>query len=113
MYDFDHRWKRKHVESSHEQAGATVVPALTAQVDLVLGIKEPPVSKVKELLELEMGKKRNWMVFSHTHKGQVSHRLCTLLEGEEGLRCTDATDVQHAFALDFYGQAQIADIDRL
>ena len=44
---------------------------MTANVDLVLGIKEPPVPRVKELLELQPSKKRTWMVFSHTHKGQV------------------------------------------
>jgi alpha-aminoadipic semialdehyde synthase len=48
------------------------VPALSASVDLVLGIKEPPVQRVHELLDLEPGRNRRWMVFSHTHKGQVS-----------------------------------------
>lgn len=60
------------MSEAHVQAGATIVPSLTGKVDLVLGIKEPPVPRVQELLNLEPEKKRKWMVFSHTHKGQVS-----------------------------------------
>ena len=54
------------------QAGATIVPSLTKNVDIVLGIKEPPVAEVEKLLQAEAGRKPSWMVFSHTHKGQVS-----------------------------------------
>jgi alpha-aminoadipic semialdehyde synthase len=37
---------------------------------VVLGIKEAPVEEVIKLLGKEK-KKRTWMMFSHTHKGQV------------------------------------------
>lgn len=48
------------------------MPSLTPSVDLVLGIKEPPVPAVLALQAADPGKKRKYMVFSHTHKGQVS-----------------------------------------
>ena len=47
-----------------------MVPTLSASVDLVMGIKEPPVESVLSLLNEGRGRKRKWMVFSHTHKGQ-------------------------------------------
>jgi alpha-aminoadipic semialdehyde synthase len=46
------------------------VPELSGATDLVLGIKEAPVNQVQELMSKEQ-KKRTWMMFSHTHKGQV------------------------------------------
>jgi alpha-aminoadipic semialdehyde synthase len=56
------------------EAGASIVPELSERTDLVLGIKEPPVSEVQKLLDKDegSGRKRTWMMFSHTHKGQVS-----------------------------------------
>jgi len=48
------------------------VPKLSPKVDVVLGIKEPQVEVVHELLAEAKGKARTWMMFSHTHKGQVS-----------------------------------------
>lgn len=41
-------------------------------MDLILGVKEPPVDEVLALQQALPGKKRTYMVFSHTHKGQVS-----------------------------------------
>jgi hypothetical protein len=60
------------------QVGANIVPSLQGDVDLVLGIKEPPMAEVLRLVGLE-DRKRIWMVFSHTHKGQVSQTLTCLL----------------------------------
>lgn len=56
------------------KAGASIVPELSERTELVLGIKEPPVSEVQNLLDKDQGsgRKRTWMMFSHTHKGQVS-----------------------------------------
>jgi alpha-aminoadipic semialdehyde synthase len=48
------------------------VPELSGSTDLVLGIKEAPITEVEKLLAKNPGKKRTWMMFSHTHKGQVS-----------------------------------------
>ena len=53
------------------KAGATVVDELSGAADLVIGIKEAPVPEVEKLLNKEK-RKRTWMMFSHTHKGQVS-----------------------------------------
>lgn len=50
------------------------MPKLSNAVDVVLGIKEPRVQDVEELIARD-DKKRTWMMFSHTHKGQVSFRL--------------------------------------
>lgn len=52
------------------------MPSLSKDVDVVLGIKEPRLSDVRNLVEASKneGKKRTWMMFSHTHKGQVSAR---------------------------------------
>lgn len=50
------------------------MPTLSKDVDVVLGIKEPPVDQVQALVNSE-DKKRTWMIFSHTHKGQVSWSL--------------------------------------
>jgi alpha-aminoadipic semialdehyde synthase len=52
------------------------VTELSGRTDLVLGIKEAPVSEVQKLLGKEKGKKRTWMMFSHTHKGQVCACAC-------------------------------------
>jgi len=46
------------------------VDELSGATDLVLGIKEAPVPAVQKLLSKGQ-KKRAWMMFSHTHKGQV------------------------------------------
>jgi alpha-aminoadipic semialdehyde synthase len=48
-----------------------VVDELSGSTDLVIGIKEAPVPEVERLLSKEQ-RKRTWMMFSHTHKGQVS-----------------------------------------
>jgi len=55
-----------------EQVGATIVPELSGATDLVIGIKEAPITEVEKLLSKSPGRKRSWMMFSHTHKGQVS-----------------------------------------
>jgi hypothetical protein len=47
------------------QVGAMVVEQLH-DVDVVMGIKEPSVASVQAL-----GGTKTWMMFSHTHKGQV------------------------------------------
>ncbi|ORX36707.1 Saccharopine dehydrogenase-domain-containing protein [Kockovaella imperatae] len=62
--------RRSFPNKEYEKAGARIVPSLSPKVDLVLGIKEPPVSEVHRLIDAEKGRKRTWMVFSHTHKGQ-------------------------------------------
>lgn len=55
-----------------EQVGATIVPELSGATDLVIGIKEAPITEVEKLLSKSPGRNRDWMMFSHTHKGQVS-----------------------------------------
>jgi alpha-aminoadipic semialdehyde synthase len=50
--------------------GAKIVEELSGSTDLVIGIKEAPVQEVQKLLDKEQ-RKRTWMMFSHTHKGQV------------------------------------------
>jgi alpha-aminoadipic semialdehyde synthase len=52
------------------QAGAKIVDELSGTTDLVIGIKEAPVQEVEKLLNKEQ-RRRTWMMFSHTHKGQV------------------------------------------
>lgn len=47
------------------------MPKLSNAVDVVLGIKEPRVQDVEELIARDPNAKRTWMMFSHTHKGQV------------------------------------------
>lgn len=47
------------------------MPKLSNAVDVVLGIKEPRVQDVDELISRDPSSKRTWMMFSHTHKGQV------------------------------------------
>lgn len=56
-----------------QQAGAKIVDELSGSTDLVIGIKEAPVREVQNLLGKEQ-RKRTWMMFSHTHKGQVCLR---------------------------------------
>ncbi|WVQ72546.1 hypothetical protein IAR50_002103 [Cryptococcus sp. DSM 104548] len=58
-------------DEQYTQAGASVVESLSRDVDVILGIKEPPLSSVQSLLDTKAeGKERTWMMFSHTHKGQ-------------------------------------------
>jgi alpha-aminoadipic semialdehyde synthase len=66
--------RRSFTNMEYENAGALVVPRLSADADVVLGIKEPPVEEVLALNTIG-GKKKTWMVFSHTHKGQVGYSL--------------------------------------
>ena len=63
--------RRCFPNGNYERAGAKIVEDLTQEADIVLGIKEPPVNEVQATNE-RGGKKKTWMVFSHTHKGQVS-----------------------------------------
>ncbi|KAK4684901.1 alpha-aminoadipic semialdehyde synthase, partial [Tremellales sp. Uapishka_1] len=60
--------RRCFKDEAFSKVGAKIVPSLSQNVDVVLGIKEPPLESVEALLE--HGKKRIWMMFSHTHKGQ-------------------------------------------
>nr|XP_019010907.1 alpha-aminoadipic semialdehyde synthase [Kwoniella pini CBS 10737]OCF49688.1 alpha-aminoadipic semialdehyde synthase [Kwoniella pini CBS 10737] len=64
--------RRCFSDSLYTEAGAKVVPSLSKEVDVVLGIKEPPLEDVHRLISQSgaEGKERNWMMFSHTHKGQ-------------------------------------------
>lgn len=93
------------------------MPSLTGKVDFVLGIKEPPVSRVKELLDLDPGRKRRWMVFSHTHKGQVRPAklpLARMLAASTGkMHWLIETEVQHSPSIHVHGRACFADSDRL
>jgi alpha-aminoadipic semialdehyde synthase len=63
--------RRCYGDDDYRHAGARVVPQLTGGEDIVMGIKEPPVEEVRRLRNSEK-RQRTWMVFSHTHKGQVS-----------------------------------------
>nr|XP_018263129.1 alpha-aminoadipic semialdehyde synthase [Kwoniella dejecticola CBS 10117]OBR85287.1 alpha-aminoadipic semialdehyde synthase [Kwoniella dejecticola CBS 10117] len=63
--------RRCFSDTLYTEAGAKVVPALSNEVDVVLGIKEPPLEDVHRLISgSPEGKERKWMMFSHTHKGQ-------------------------------------------
>ncbi|ODO08112.1 hypothetical protein I350_03696 [Cryptococcus amylolentus CBS 6273] len=64
--------RRCFTDEQYAHAGASVVSSLSNNVDVVLGIKEPPLSSVQSLLDASKaeGKERTWMMFSHTHKGQ-------------------------------------------
>ncbi|WVO16236.1 hypothetical protein L204_103907 [Cryptococcus depauperatus] len=64
--------RRCFTDKEYLDAGAKIVPTLTKDVDIVLGIKEPALPSVDTLLEASKleEKKRTWMMFSHTHKGQ-------------------------------------------
>ncbi|KAI9639515.1 Saccharopine dehydrogenase-domain-containing protein [Dioszegia hungarica] len=62
--------RRCFPDIDYRHAGAKLVPSLSKEVDLVLGIKEPPVHRIQALQEARPGKKRTYMIFSHTHKGQ-------------------------------------------
>ncbi|KAL7421814.1 hypothetical protein Q5752_003585 [Cryptotrichosporon argae] len=59
--------RRCFPDSSYTQAGAKVVDELSRDVDVVIGIKEP---RVTDLQRLGADRKRTWLLFSHTHKGQ-------------------------------------------
>ncbi|WVR06970.1 hypothetical protein IAU60_004007 [Kwoniella sp. DSM 27419] len=63
--------RRCFADQLYAEAGARIVPTLSPEVDVVLGIKEPPVSEVTKLMQGGNHKQRKWMVFSHTHKGQA------------------------------------------
>ncbi|WRT66305.1 uncharacterized protein IL334_003260 [Kwoniella shivajii] len=60
--------RRCFSDQLYSEAGAKIVPLLSNEVDVILGIKEPPLAEVHRLTK--DGKKRKWMVFSHIHKGQ-------------------------------------------
>ncbi|WVQ82294.1 hypothetical protein IAT38_004422 [Cryptococcus sp. DSM 104549] len=64
--------RRCFSDEEYQAAGAKVVPSLSNSVDVVLGIKEPVLADVQRLVAASdaEGKKRTWMMFSHTHKGQ-------------------------------------------
>ncbi|WWD17363.1 hypothetical protein CI109_101804 [Kwoniella shandongensis] len=64
--------RRCFTDHQYSAAGAQIVPSLGRDVDVVLGIKEPPLKDVHALLKAgeAEGKRRTWMMFSHTHKGQ-------------------------------------------
>lgn len=66
--------RRCFTDEQYANAGAQVVSRLTGDVDLVIGVKEPPVADVTDLIERNP-KPRSWMLFSHTHKGQVRNTL--------------------------------------
>nr|XP_019046253.1 alpha-aminoadipic semialdehyde synthase [Kwoniella bestiolae CBS 10118]OCF25183.1 alpha-aminoadipic semialdehyde synthase [Kwoniella bestiolae CBS 10118] len=64
--------RRCFSDQLYAQAGAKIVPSLSGDVDVVLGIKEPPLEDVHKLIASgKEGKERKWMMFSHTHKGQT------------------------------------------
>ncbi|WVF71526.1 hypothetical protein IAT40_006334 [Kwoniella sp. CBS 6097] len=65
--------RRCFPDARYAEVGANIVPTLSKDVDIVLGIKEPPLVDVHKLLKDGdvVSKKRKWMMFSHTHKGQV------------------------------------------
>ncbi|BEI93733.1 uncharacterized protein CcaverHIS019_0601920 [Cutaneotrichosporon cavernicola] len=62
--------RRCFPDSAYAAAGAKIVPKLSKDVNLVLGIKEPRVEDVHALIDSDRSVKRTWMMFSHTHKGQ-------------------------------------------
>jgi alpha-aminoadipic semialdehyde synthase len=60
------------LELAYEKVGATIVPSITdSDPDVILGIKEPTIKSINNLISKNPTKERTWMVFSHTHKGQV------------------------------------------
>ncbi|GMK58401.1 hypothetical protein CspeluHIS016_0504330 [Cutaneotrichosporon spelunceum] len=62
--------RRCFPDSAYAAAGAKIVPKLSKDVNLVLGIKEPRVEDVHALINSDPSLRRTWMMFSHTHKGQ-------------------------------------------
>ncbi|KIR40645.1 alpha-aminoadipic semialdehyde synthase [Cryptococcus deuterogattii 99/473] len=64
--------RRCFSDALYSDAGAKIVSSLSKDVDVVLGIKEPRLADIRYLVEASKneGKKRTWMMFSHTHKGQ-------------------------------------------
>ncbi|KAK8864339.1 hypothetical protein IAR55_001586 [Kwoniella newhampshirensis] len=85
--------RRCFSDQEYHEAGARIVPSLNDDVDVVLGIKEPPLSDVHALLKAgeAAGKKRTWMMFSHTHKGQEYNTplLSSFLLPNEGQTLVD------------------------
>ena len=61
-----------------------MVEELSGETDVVLGIKEAPVSDIKKLRAKD-GRPRTWMMFSHTHKGQVSVLLTAIMTAMSAL----------------------------
>ncbi|KAJ3496460.1 hypothetical protein NLJ89_g10482 [Agrocybe chaxingu] len=65
--------RRVFSDYEYKQAGARIVSRLSPDVDLVVGIKEPPL---REVVNLEQGRQeaghepQTFLMFSHTHKGQ-------------------------------------------
>lgn len=70
------------------QVGAEIVDELSGQSDVVLGIKEAPVKEVEKLKGKDPSRRRTWMMFSHTHKGQVGGPLAAALQVRPGEELT-------------------------
>ncbi|WWC89390.1 uncharacterized protein L201_004313 [Kwoniella dendrophila CBS 6074] len=85
--------RRCFSDQLYAEAGAKIVPSLSNDVDIVLGIKEPPVTDVHRLIKAgeKVGKKRKWMMFSHTHKGQAYNTplLASFLHPTQGQTLID------------------------
>lgn len=94
------------------QVGAKIVPTLSSSVDIIAGIKEPPVQTVHDLIASNPSRKRTWMVFSHTHKGQVSP-VTHFSAGQIGLvtRLSFAA-LQHPTSVGIPGRKKNPDLDR-
>ncbi|PLW49610.1 hypothetical protein PCASD_02283 [Puccinia coronata f. sp. avenae] len=60
--------KRIFDDQSYANAGAQIVPAGTAEGDVVMAIKEIPIG---EIPDRGAGPPRTYLFFSHTHKGQA------------------------------------------
>lgn len=78
----------------------------------MLGIKEAPVAEVQRLKAKEAGRKRTWMMFSHTHKGQVSDphasELSCIAPGSDLMN----PGLQHAPLICLPRRALWSDLDR-
>ncbi|WVQ99333.1 hypothetical protein IAU59_006466 [Kwoniella sp. CBS 9459] len=85
--------RRCFPDARYAEAGASIVPALSNDVDVVLGIKEPPLADVHKLIKdgESSGKRRKWMMFSHTHKGQAYNTplLASFLSSTRGQTLID------------------------
>ncbi|KAL1408626.1 hypothetical protein Q8F55_005439 [Vanrija albida] len=108
--------RRCFPDSAYEAAGARIVPTLSPNVDVVLGIKEPRVKDVHALIGSKADKHRTWMMFSHTHKGQpyntglLSSFLAptagqTLIDHELLTAPTEKGDLQRVAAFGWYAGA--------
>ncbi|KDR71797.1 hypothetical protein GALMADRAFT_253543 [Galerina marginata CBS 339.88] len=61
--------RRVFNDMEYRKAGASVVPSLT-DPDIILGIKEPPISEVHRLAAAKNVGNQTHLMFSHTAKGQ-------------------------------------------